>query len=79
MTTTYTIAPASDLGAMPEHLARQRITLAEVEAWLDAHEDAGTYTITDDADGLPACGHVLGIAGGAFACECGRRECPDTE
>jgi hypothetical protein len=75
----YTIRWASDLGndtpgaLIGEHLAR-----GEVIAWLDAHEDAGTFEIIDESNGLPACGHDIETAGGAWACDCGRATCPST-
>jgi len=50
---TYTIRPADDLGAMPADLARTGLTLAGVDAWLDAHEDVGTFEILDETDGTP--------------------------
>lgn len=61
-------APGALIG---EHLAR-----AEVLAWLDTHEDVGTFEIIDESDGLPACGHAIKTAGGAWACGCGRASCP---
>lgn len=74
---TYSIIPADNLGAMSEEHARRGISALDVDAWLDAHEDVGTYIIIDDADGKPACLHPFGLAGGALACDCGRPECPD--
>jgi hypothetical protein len=72
---TFAIRPADDLGAMPATLAREHLTLDEVNAWLDEHEDVGTLVILDDRDNQPACGYDLGIAGGAQACDCGRPTC----
>lgn len=74
----YNIVPRNDLGAMPHFYEGAELTAAEVGAWLDTHEDVGTFDIIDARDGMPACGHLWGLAGGACACECGRPECPDT-
>jgi hypothetical protein len=74
----FTIRPRDDLGAMDPSLGREHLTLAQVEAWMDEHEDQGTFEVIDERDGLPACCYELGLAGGGYACDCGRPTCPDT-
>jgi hypothetical protein len=76
----FTLRWRDDLGNnTPGQIIAEHQTLAEVNAWLDANEDVGTFEILDERDMAPACGHLFGICGGACACECGRPECPDTE
>ena len=73
----YTMRWASDLGNdAPGVLIGAHMPLADVIAWLDAHDDAGTFEIIDESDGLPACGHDTETAGDAWACDCGRASCP---
>ena len=55
------------------------MTREAMSAWLDAREDEGTFEIIDESDGIEACGYDTGTCGGAFACDCGRSDCPDTE
>jgi hypothetical protein len=57
-----------------EHMTREAM-----RAWLDARDDGGTFEIIDESDGSEACGYDTGTCGGAFACDCGRSDCPDTE
>jgi hypothetical protein len=67
----------SDLGNdKPGALIGEHLVRADVIAWLDTHEDVGTFEIIDESDGLPACGHDTETAGGAWACDCGRASCP---
>jgi hypothetical protein len=69
----YTMRWADDLGNdTPGVLIGEHMPLADVIAWLDTHEDVGTFEIVDEADGRPACGLDTGLAGGAVGCECHR-------
>ena len=76
---TYAIRSKNGLGGMALVYERSGLTAVHVGAWLDAHEDVGAFEIVNEQDGALACGYLFGLAGGAFACECGRPECPDTE
>jgi hypothetical protein len=71
----FTIRATNDMGndgtLLVEHLG-----LRELRAWLDRHEDSGTFEIIDESDGRPACGYDTEMAGGAWACDCGRATCP---
>ena len=72
---TFSIRPAETLGTVPQGLLREHITSADLDAWLTEHEHDGQCEIIDDRDGLPACGHDTGLAGGAAGCDCGRATC----
>jgi hypothetical protein len=71
--TRYTMRWRDDLGNdTPGQLIGEHMDLQAVVAWLDTHEDVGTFIVIDEADGLEACGLDTGLAGGAVACECHR-------
>src|SRR6185369_9712738 len=74
----FTIRRRVDLGndAAGELLA-EHLDQAAMVAWLEQHDmSEGTLLVLDERDAQEACGHDMGWAGGAVACECGREACP---
>jgi hypothetical protein len=71
----FTIRTRDDLGSNGCTVFGEHLTLEEMRAWLDEHEDDGTFEIIDESDGLPACGDDTEMSGGAWACDCGRPHC----
>ena len=68
----YTIRTRDDLGSDGGTVLGEHLTLDEMRAWLNEHEDDGTLEIIDESDGRPACGDDTEMSGGAWGCDCGR-------
>jgi len=71
----FTVRAADDLGN-DGTLLIEHLSLRQLRDWLDQHEDPGTFLVLDESDGKPACGYDTEMAGGAWACDCGRATCP---